>query len=188
MRSGAPLFSGCKSGDLKSPVMNKNCEKKCINAHGESGQVCTVRIILGRHLTDLGVCVDRCAFISRTTLRPFYADILERKQWSRPCFRRKTDSLTTVQNPKTPLRGKIIPTPPPRPRDRSGQPAGSTRPQTTCPDRILRWVLRIALRFAIWRERCMLTWIGMPSLAPYQATAAAGTPMSAVGAVGVCYD
>ena len=34
----------------------------------------------------------------------------------------------------------------------------------------------------------MHKFIGMPILTPYQATAAPGTPMSAVGAVGVCYD
>ena len=42
-------------------------------------------------------------------------------------------------------------------KDRSGQTAGSMRPLTACLDRILRWVLRIALRFATWRERCMHT-------------------------------
>ena len=52
----------------------------------------------------------------------------------------------------------------------------------------MRWILRIALRFAILRERCMHTWMGMPILAPYQARAVPVTLMSAVGAVGVCYD
>ena len=150
--------------------------------------MCTLRKILGPQLTDFGVCVDRCMFISPSTLRPFSADILERKQWGMPCSGRKTDSWTTVQNPKTPLRGEIISTPPACPKDRSGPPACSTRPQTTSPDRILRWNLRIALRFAFWRVRCMHTWIGMPILTHYIATAAPATPMSAVGAVGVCYD
>ena len=42
-------------------------------------------------------------------------------------------------------------------KDRPGQTAGSTRPLTACPDLILRWVLRLALRFAIWRDSCMHT-------------------------------
>ena len=146
--------------------------------------MCGLKKILGRHLTDFGVCVDRCLFVSPSTLRPFSADILERKQWSRPCSGEETDSWTTVQKP-IPHEGKITFK---ATKDRSGQTAGSTRPQTACPDPILCWVLRVALCFGIGRERCMHTRFGRPILTPYQVTAAPATPMSAEGAVGVCYD
>ena len=64
--------------------------------------MCAIRNILGRHLTDFGVCIDGCVFVSPSTLRPFSADILERKQWSRLCSGQKTDSWTTVLNLKPP--------------------------------------------------------------------------------------
>ena len=70
--------------------------------------MCTLRKVLGRHLTDFGVFVDHCVYIRASTLHLFSADMLEQKQRSRPRFGRNADSWTTVQNPKTPLRGKII--------------------------------------------------------------------------------
>ena len=68
--------------------------------------MCTLTEFLGRHLMDFGVCVDRCAFISPSNLRPFSADILERKQWSGPCSGRTTDSWTTFHNLLDPIKGQ----------------------------------------------------------------------------------
>ena len=68
--------------------------------------MCTLKKILGRHLTYFRVFVDRCVYIRPSTLHPFSADILEQKQRSRPHSGRNADSSTTVHNPKTPLRGK----------------------------------------------------------------------------------
>ena len=84
---------------------------------------------------------------------------------TRRCVYGEDDKVVSARRPKNwlsrplsripyPHEGKVIFN---ATKDRSGQTAISMRPHTACPDRILRWVLRIALRFAIWRERCMHT-------------------------------
>ena len=84
-------------------MMKKNWRKNVHLMHIEIlDRFSAVRKILGRHLTDFGVCVDRCVSVSPSTLRPISTDILERKQLSRPCLGQKTDSWTTVLNLKPP--------------------------------------------------------------------------------------
>ena len=146
--------------------------------------MCTLRKILCRHLTDL--CVS--SFVAHESgphpLHAFFSDIPEQRQRSRPRSGRTAASRTTIQNLKTPLRGKEVLMSSPCPKDRPGTASRFRETQTACPDRILRW----ALRLGTWRVKCIIIRLCMPIPTPYQATAAPATPLSAVGAVSVCYE
>ena len=146
--------------------------------------MCTLRKNLGRHLTDAGVSAILAHKSGPHPLHPFFSDIPEQIQRSRPRCSRTAASRTTGQNPKTPSRGEELLTPEPALRSGQVQPAGSTKTRTACPDRSQCWVLG----FATWREKSLITLLCMPTLTPYQAAATPATPLSAVGTVGVCYD
>ena len=80
--------------------------------------MCSLRVILCRHLTDFAVSSRLDQEYVPHLFHLMFSDIPEQMKQSRPRSGGTAASRTTVQNPKTPLRGKEILTPSPRRKDR----------------------------------------------------------------------